>query len=179
MKEKWLGTARTGKIRLIILLLIGLWCAYSVICYSYEIYNLHISDNTIKTDDIGPVVVGWTDFAGLFKVLLSGGNVIMILTIIGITTLVIAVLCIIPLFLFRLIFVRKAEDVTADEAELSKNICGLCGVISLLGGIVITGFKSRMPAAWFTLCWMLPAFLIVVVPLRKRISPDPVTGRKE
>ena len=179
MKAKWLGTGKAGKIRLIILLLIGLWCAYSVICYSYEIYNLQIIDKMVKTDDIGPVIVGWTDFSLLFKAALTGANVLMLLTVYGVTTLVIVVLCVIPLVLFWLIGIRKAQNVTLEEAELARNICGVCGAIGLFGGIVITGFRSRMPAVWFSLCWLLPAFLIVVVQLRKRIPSDTPTGGEE
>ena len=86
----------------------------------------------------------------------------------GIYGLATAVMCLVPLILFWFIGIRRAEFVSLSEAELAKNICGIGGVISLIGGILITRFNGRMPAVLLTLIWLLPSFIIVVIPLRKK-----------
>jgi hypothetical protein len=170
MKENWSNTDKYGKIRLVILLLICLWCAYCVIEYSYEIYNLEISSKLIDVKSIGPMPVDGTDFSGFFKLIGTGGNMMIVSAVFGIYGLATAVLCLVPLILFWFIGIRRAEFVSLSEAELAKNICGIGGVISLLGGILITLFNSRMPAVFLTLIWLIPSFVIVVIPLRKRIE---------
>ena len=58
-----------------------------------------------------------------------------------------------------------------EEAELAKNICGLGGFLGLVIGIGVTGFSTKIPPVWFTLCWLLWAFLLVIIPMRKRLIP--------
>ena len=94
----------------------------------------------------------------------------VVTSVLGIYVAATAVFTLIPIFLYWLIAIRKAENVSAEEAELAMNICGLGGFVSVIVGILITGFASRMPAVLLTLVWLLPAFPIVVIPLRKRIS---------
>ena len=165
MKDKWLRTDKAGKIRLIVLALIMAWCAYCVIAYSREIYDL-----SIDTKKVGPVLIDGSDFTAIFKGLAAGSNAMVVTSVLGIYAAATAVFTLIPIFLYWLIAIRKAENVSAEEAELAMNICGLAGFISVIGGILITGFASRMPAVLLTLVWLLPAFPIIVIPLRKRIN---------
>ena len=170
MKEKWLQIDRAGKIRLVILALISLWCAYCVIAYCHEIYNLGFNGTVIDTGNIGPINIDGSDFTVIFKLLGTGANTLVVLSVFGIYSVVIVILCLIPIFLFWLIAIRKLTTVSAQEAELAQYTIGLGGVISFLGGILITMFRSRFPAVWLSLIWILPSFLIVVIPLRKRIA---------
>ena len=165
MKDKWLKTDRTAKIRLVVLALMMAWCAYCVIAYSREIYDL-----SIDTKKVGPVLIDGSDFTDIFKAAAAGSNALVVTAALGGYSAAIAVLTLIPIFLYWLIAIRKAENVSAEEAELAMNICGLAGFISVIGGILITGFGSRMPAVLLTLIWLLPAFPIIVIPLRKRIN---------
>ncbi len=172
MKDKWLKTDRTAKIRLVILALIMAWCAYCVIAYSREIYDMSADTSSmlIDTKTVGPINIDGSDFTAIFKGLAAGSNALVVTAVLGVYSAVIAVLTLIPIFLYWLIAIRKAENVSAEEAELAMNICGLAGFISVIGGILITGFSSRMPAVLLTLIWLLPAFPIIVIPLRKRIN---------
>ncbi|MBR6256699.1 MAG: hypothetical protein IKR23_04900 [Lachnospiraceae bacterium] len=170
MKENWSKTDKYGKIRLVILLLICLWCAYCVIAYSYEIYNLEVSSNLIDVKNMGPMLIDGSDFTGIFKLIGTGSNIMVVSAVLGIYGLATAVMCLVPLILFWFIGIRRAEFVSLSEAELAKNICGIGGVISLIGGILITRFNGRMPAVFLTLIWLLPSFIIVVIPLRKKIE---------
>ena len=120
MKEHWSNTDKNGKIRLIILLLICLWCAYCVIEYSYEIYNLEINSKLIDVKSIGPMPVDGTDFSAFFKLLGAGGNAMIVSAVLGIYGLATAVMCIVPLILFWLIGIRRAGSVSLSEAELAK-----------------------------------------------------------
>ena len=172
MKDKWLRTDRAGKIRLIVLALIMAWCAYCVIAYSREIYDMSADTSSmlIDTKTVGPINIDGSDFTAIFKGLAAGSNALVVTSVLGIYVFATAVFTLIPIFLYWLIAIRKAENVSAEEAELAMNICGLGGFVSVIVGILITGFASRMPAVLLTLVWLLPAFPIIVIPLRKRIN---------
>ena len=68
MKDKWLRTDKAGKIRLIVLALIMAWCAYCVIAYSREIYDLSADTSSmlIDTKTVGPINIDGSDFTAIF-----------------------------------------------------------------------------------------------------------------
>ena len=170
MKEKWLQLDKDGHVRLIFLLLICIWCAYCVIAYSHEIYSGNLGHAVVDTKNMGKIWIDGSDFTGIFSLLGGGANLLVAVVVLGGYSIATIVMTWIPLFLFWLIGIRKLTAVKAEEAELAMNICGLLGAVSLLGGILITLFHSRLPAVWLTLCWLFPCFLFVILPFRKRIA---------
>ena len=168
MKEKWSNTSKSGKLRLIVLMLITLWSAYCVTEYCYEIYNMDYDVGYVDIRTLLPVFPNGSLFTGLIRGFISGNMVVLGVLLAYI--LLTAIACLVPQLIYWLIFVSRADVVSAEEAELAMNTCGLGGFISLVGGIVITLFSSKMPAVLLTLIWLLSAFFIIVVPLRKKIS---------
>ena len=168
MKEKWSNTSNGGKLRLIILMLISLWSAYCVIEFCYEIYNMDYDVGYVYINTLLPLFLNGSLFTGLIQSFIYGNMVVLGVFLAYI--LLTVIMCLIPQFIYWLVFVSRADVVSAEEAELAMNTCGIGGVISMLGGIVITLFHSKMPAALLTLIWLISAFIIIVVPLRKKIS---------
>ena len=180
MKENWNKLDKPARIRLVILALIILWCTYSVIAYTYEIYHLDISQGMVDTKNMGPIWIDGSDFTPIFKALGSGTNGLVILAIYGIYTVAMMVMSVVPMLIYWLAAIRRAENIVWEEAELAKNICGLGGFLGLVIGIGVTGFSTKIPPVWFTLCWLLWAFLLVIIPMRKRLIPSaaPVTQQQ-
>ena len=168
MKEKWNTLERAGKVRMVILALIAAWCTYATIAYVYEIWNLDLQNGMVDVKRMGPILIDGSDFTGLFQLAGAGANGLLLFWVYVAYTVAITLMSAVPMFFYWLIAIRRAKDVAADEPELARHICGIGAVISFIAGIVITGFHSRMPAVWFTLCWAVWSFLLVIIPLRKQ-----------
>lgn len=168
MKEKWSNTSKGGKLRLIVLMLICLWSAYCVIEYSYEIYNMDYDVGYVDIRTLLPVFPNGSLFTGLIRSFIAGNMVVLGVFLAYI--LLTAITCLVPQLIYWLIFVSRADVVSAGEAELVMNTCGLGGFISLVGGIAVTLFRSKMPAVLLTLIWLMSSIFTIVVPLRKKIS---------
>jgi hypothetical protein len=146
MKENWNKLDKPARIRLVILALIILWCTYSVIAYTYEIYHLDISQGMVDTRNMGPIWIDGSDFTPIFKALGSGTNGLVILIIYGVYTLAMMVMSVVPMLIYWLAAIRRAENIVWEEAELAKNICGLGGFLGLVIGIGVTGFSTKNTA---------------------------------
>ena len=172
MKEKWNRVEKAGKIRLVILAVIIAWCVYCVLGYTWELHNLNIAKGIVDTGGMGSFWVDGTDFSwitALAKVIGGGLNFVVILIVYGSYTLAMMVLCGVPILVYWFFMIRKAEYILEEETELAKNICGLGGFLSVVIGVIITKFQTRTPSVWFTLVWLLFAFVGVLLPLRRRL----------
>ena len=169
MKEKWGTLERAGKVRMVILALIVVWCTYATIAYVYEIWNLDMSSGMVDTKNMGPILIDGSDFTALFKIVGTGANGLRIFAVYVAYTIAITLMSAVPMLLYWLIAIRRAKDVVTDEPELARHICGIGACISFIAGVVLTGFHTKLPAVWLTLCWVLWAFLLVIIPLRKQL----------
>jgi hypothetical protein len=169
MKDKWKQLAQAGKVRMVVMALIAAWCAYATIEYVYEIWNLELQNVMVDTKHMGPILIDGSNFTAFFKLAGIGVNGLLIFFVYAAYTVAITLMSAVPMLLFWLIAIRRAKDVVSIEPELARHICGIGAVISFCGGVIFTGFHTKLPAVWLTLCWVLWAFFLVIIPLRKRI----------
>ncbi|MCR5249282.1 MAG: hypothetical protein K6E50_01605 [Lachnospiraceae bacterium] len=169
MREKWNKLDAGAKVRMIILALIALWCAYCVIAYSREIYETSIANGTVDTKNMGSVTVDGSDFTPIAQFLGSSFNSLFVFVIIGAYSLVILAICGLPEFFYWLILIRKRSVIQPEESELATYIVGLGAFFGVVGGIVACGFHTRFAPVWFTFCWLIPAFLLLILPFRRRM----------
>ena len=152
-RERWAGMDSGGHKRIVALCLILAWFDYLTLFYSYSVYNFDpfYDDGSNVLVSLGLSIA--EGFAGF--------------VLLGIYALVILVFALILFLLLRLIGLHGEPYLTEGEVELSRNLTGLAGAISLIGAVVITGFGAQFPAVFYTLLWVAPCFLIYLNPIRK------------
>lgn len=158
-----------GKIRIVVSIAIMMVLAYFATGLLYELYRYAIKHAMIDTG-VKDIIIDGADFTPIFRLLGAGINAVFEMIMTGIYAGAILLTGLILLIPFRIIGLNKKRCIQRSEYKLVKYAYIIVLVLSFLSGGVITRFSMLIPLFLLNVIWGLLAFLLCVLPLKKRSS---------
>lgn len=170
MIDYFMGLDKAGKIRLLLFVIVLIWCVYWGAGFSYEISRgggaFHgLSGSMVDTSDIDDVYIDGSDFTWGVRLLghaANGAILIVIVLLMLLFMVLVAVATVIPVALLRIFGLKKKYVVTEEEYKLTKYIYLTAIGLSLVLSLILTRFTSIIPSILFTLTWSLVMLIYVL-----------------
>ena len=166
MLDRIQGLEKVVKIRLIIFIVLLIYCTYLGAGYSYELEGRDsISSHVHNSSDIDDVYIDGSDFTPVVRLLGYGVNgflsLVYFLAMLGIMILIV-VLSLVPTLLLRFVGIRKRHIVTEDEYKFTKYLYFIGIGISLVFSLILTRFVGIVPCILFNAAWALIVLIYVL-----------------
>ena len=155
-----------AKIRLVIFALIMLWGVFLSVYFSRVIFEIRFGDRLINVSDINDIDAGGFDLTWVARFFSRSIDVGASFIMVIIYAALVLLLTMIPMFIFRIVALKRSVETYPEEADLGKKIMLIAFILVAFLSFLVTEGTVYLPMLVFSLMWYSSGFLCYILQIK-------------